>query len=166
MKTIERSKEPLCRSSLQMTWMPGGITIASLVPLTLSLKMTSPDHDLPDGLNGHPNLYPACRWWRPFTRFRGKAHGPAQMPFLFGWPDVMWAAPGVIPSSRGIQSVIPSAAWRNWSPRLKLPIPKLWSITGGEPLMHDLTALTEQLRNAGLQVHLETSVGASLQRHL
>ncbi|MFM2432497.1 MAG: hypothetical protein RLZZ511_3711 [Cyanobacteriota bacterium] len=30
-------------------------------------------------------------------------------------------------------------------------------ITGGEPLMHDLTALTQALREAGLRVHLETS---------
>lgn len=30
-------------------------------------------------------------------------------------------------------------------------------ITGGEPLMHDLFPLTTALKNAGLQVHLETS---------
>jgi organic radical activating enzyme len=30
-------------------------------------------------------------------------------------------------------------------------------ITGGEPLMHDLTALTEQLHDAGLRTHIETS---------
>lgn len=30
-------------------------------------------------------------------------------------------------------------------------------ITGGEPLMHDLTLLTKQLRASGLRVHLETS---------
>lgn len=30
-------------------------------------------------------------------------------------------------------------------------------ITGGEPLLHDLTALTEGLHEAGLRVHLETS---------
>ncbi|MGI0493839.1 7-carboxy-7-deazaguanine synthase QueE [Alkalinema pantanalense CENA528] len=30
-------------------------------------------------------------------------------------------------------------------------------ITGGEPLMHDLTDLTETLQQAGLRVHLETS---------
>ena len=35
--------------------------------------------------------------------------------------------------------------------------PKIVVITGGEPLMHDLTAITQQLRQAGLQVHLETS---------
>jgi organic radical activating enzyme len=35
--------------------------------------------------------------------------------------------------------------------------PKIVVITGGEPLMHDLTALTQQLKNADLQVHLETS---------
>lgn len=30
-------------------------------------------------------------------------------------------------------------------------------ITGGEPLMHNLTLLTEKLKNAGYQTHLETS---------
>ncbi|MCG8365580.1 MAG: 7-carboxy-7-deazaguanine synthase QueE [Pseudanabaenales cyanobacterium] len=35
--------------------------------------------------------------------------------------------------------------------------PHIVVITGGEPLMHDLSALTEQLKAAGLQVHLETS---------
>lgn len=30
-------------------------------------------------------------------------------------------------------------------------------ITGGEPLMHDLTLLTEKLKEAGFQTHLETS---------
>ncbi len=30
-------------------------------------------------------------------------------------------------------------------------------ITGGEPLMHDLTELTQQLQNAGFKTHLETS---------
>lgn len=35
--------------------------------------------------------------------------------------------------------------------------PHIVVITGGEPLMHDLAALTEQLKKAGLQTHLETS---------
>ena len=35
--------------------------------------------------------------------------------------------------------------------------PQIVVITGGEPLMHDLTELTQQLRAANLQVHLETS---------
>ncbi len=35
--------------------------------------------------------------------------------------------------------------------------PQIVVITGGEPLMHDLAALTEQLKEAGLQTHLETS---------
>jgi organic radical activating enzyme len=30
-------------------------------------------------------------------------------------------------------------------------------ITGGEPLMHDLTELTRQLQSTGFKVHLETS---------
>jgi organic radical activating enzyme len=35
--------------------------------------------------------------------------------------------------------------------------PAIVIITGGEPLMHDLTALTDQLKSQGLRVHLETS---------
>lgn len=35
--------------------------------------------------------------------------------------------------------------------------PAIVVITGGEPLMHDLTELTQQLKVQGLQVHLETS---------
>ncbi len=35
--------------------------------------------------------------------------------------------------------------------------PQIVVITGGEPLMHDLTVLTQQLKAADLQVHLETS---------
>lgn len=35
--------------------------------------------------------------------------------------------------------------------------PAIVVVTGGEPLMHDLTTLTEALRTAGLRVHLETS---------
>lgn len=35
--------------------------------------------------------------------------------------------------------------------------PAIVVITGGEPLMHDLTPLTEQLLRCGLRVHLETS---------
>jgi len=35
--------------------------------------------------------------------------------------------------------------------------PAIVVITGGEPLMHDLTELTRQLKNQGLRVHLETS---------
>src|SRR4051812_7032519 len=30
-------------------------------------------------------------------------------------------------------------------------------ITGGEPAMYDLTTLTDQLKNAGLRTHIETS---------
>ena len=35
-------------------------------------------------------------------------------------------------------------------------------ITGGEPLMHDLGALTQELHQAGLRIHLETSGSYSL----
>jgi 7-carboxy-7-deazaguanine synthase len=35
-------------------------------------------------------------------------------------------------------------------------------VTGGEPLMHDLTNLTEQLQKAGLRTHLETSGSSAL----
>jgi organic radical activating enzyme len=35
--------------------------------------------------------------------------------------------------------------------------PQFVVITGGEPLLHDLTGLTAQLQEAGLRVHLETS---------
>src|SRR4051794_39935260 len=35
-------------------------------------------------------------------------------------------------------------------------------ITGGEPLMHDLTALTDQFHKAGLKVHMETSGSSPL----
>lgn len=35
-------------------------------------------------------------------------------------------------------------------------------ITGGEPLMHDLTYLTEQLHKAGLHTHIETSGSSPL----
>lgn len=35
-------------------------------------------------------------------------------------------------------------------------------ITGGEPLMHDLTSLTNQLQSAGLRTHIETSGSSQL----
>lgn len=35
-------------------------------------------------------------------------------------------------------------------------------ITGGEPLMHDLTYLTDQLHSAGLRTHIETSGSSPL----
>src|SRR5687768_12081064 len=34
---------------------------------------------------------------------------------------------------------------------------KIVVITGGEPLMHDLNELTNELRSAGLSTHIETS---------
>ena len=39
-------------------------------------------------------------------------------------------------------------------------------ITGGEPLLHDLTALTTALHKAGLRVHIETSGSSSLSGEL
>jgi organic radical activating enzyme len=39
----------------------------------------------------------------------------------------------------------------------KMANPAMVVITGGEPLMHDLDPLTRELKNQGLQVHLETS---------
>jgi organic radical activating enzyme len=39
----------------------------------------------------------------------------------------------------------------------KLVNPAIVVITGGEPLMHDLTVLTRSLHDAGLRTHLETS---------
>lgn len=39
---------------------------------------------------------------------------------------------------------------------------KIVVITGGEPLMHDLTSLTNALRNAGLRTHIETSGSSPL----
>jgi 7-carboxy-7-deazaguanine synthase len=39
---------------------------------------------------------------------------------------------------------------------------KIVVITGGEPLMHDLTALTEKLHEAGLRMHMETSGSSPL----
>jgi 7-carboxy-7-deazaguanine synthase len=39
---------------------------------------------------------------------------------------------------------------------------KIVVITGGEPLMHDLTELTEQLHKAGFKTHMETSGSSPL----
>jgi 7-carboxy-7-deazaguanine synthase len=39
---------------------------------------------------------------------------------------------------------------------------KIVVITGGEPLMHDLTALTEKLHESGLRTHMETSGSSPL----
>ncbi len=38
-------------------------------------------------------------------------------------------------------------------------------ITGGEPLMHNLDALTDELKNAGLKTHIETSGAYPLSGH-
>lgn len=43
------------------------------------------------------------------------------------------------------------------SQEVKKVNPAIVIITGGEPLMHDLNPLTQQLRELGLRVHLETS---------
>ena len=42
---------------------------------------------------------------------------------------------------------------------------KIVIITGGEPLMYDLTALTKELQQAGLRTHLETSGAYPLSGH-
>src|SRR5215218_4631194 len=39
---------------------------------------------------------------------------------------------------------------------------KMVVVTGGEPLMHDLTELTTQLKYAGFRTHIETSGSSSL----
>ena len=39
-------------------------------------------------------------------------------------------------------------------------------ITGGEPLLHDLTPLTEVLHQAGLNIHIETSGSSPISGHL
>ena len=39
-------------------------------------------------------------------------------------------------------------------------------ITGGEPLLHDLGPLTHQLKNAGLEVHIETSGSSPISGYL
>jgi len=39
-------------------------------------------------------------------------------------------------------------------------------ITGGEPLLHNLDALTQSLKKAGLSVHIETSGSSPLSGHL
>jgi 7-carboxy-7-deazaguanine synthase len=39
-------------------------------------------------------------------------------------------------------------------------------ITGGEPLLHDLSALTRELKAAGLRIHIETSGSSSLSGEL
>lgn len=39
-------------------------------------------------------------------------------------------------------------------------------ITGGEPLMHDLSLLTTALRNVGVRIHIETSGSSPLSGHL
>lgn len=39
---------------------------------------------------------------------------------------------------------------------------KIIVITGGEPLLHDLTGLTIQLKNEGLRTHIETSGSSAL----
>lgn len=43
--------------------------------------------------------------------------------------------------------------------------PHMVVITGGEPLMHDLSALTTQLKQAGQRIHLETSGSHPLSGH-
>ncbi len=51
----------------------------------------------------------------------------------------------------------PQRSLRELVDETKLANPAIAIITGGEPLMHNLKPLTEKLRQAGIQVHLETS---------
>src|SRR5438309_6627676 len=45
---------------------------------------------------------------------------------------------------------------------VRLTAAQIVVITGGEPLLHDLTALTDELKNAGLKTHIETSGSSPL----
>ena len=86
--------------------------------------------------------------------------------FLFGWPDVMWAAPGVIPSSRGIQSVIPQRSVEELVTQAQAANPQIVVITGGEPAdarPHRVDGAVEECRSSGSPGDFG---GASLQRHL
>ena len=64
------------------------------------------------------------------------------------WCDTKHSWPTNRHSAREIGQLVQAAT---------LAQPFMVVITGGEPLMHDLTALTEALKQANLRVHLETS---------
>lgn len=51
----------------------------------------------------------------------------------------------------------PKTNVRQIAEKVKASGSKITVITGGEPTMHDLTALTTELKNVGLKTHLETS---------
>ena len=51
----------------------------------------------------------------------------------------------------------PQRAIRELAMTASRPNPAIVVITGGEPLMHNLDPLTEELHRQGLQIHLETS---------
>jgi 7-carboxy-7-deazaguanine synthase len=56
----------------------------------------------------------------------------------------------------------PRIAVENIVEKVKNTPAQIVVITGGEPLLHDLTELTTLLKNAGLQIHIETSGSSPL----
>src|SRR5258706_4081427 len=51
----------------------------------------------------------------------------------------------------------PKLKIENLKLKVKETLAEIVVITGGEPLMHDLTELTKELQAAGLKTHIETS---------
>ena len=64
------------------------------------------------------------------------------------WCDVKESWPEAAHPRLTVPEIVAAAS--AWPGRLAV-------ITGGEPAMHDLTALTEGLKNAGFRIHIETS---------
>lgn len=64
------------------------------------------------------------------------------------WCDTKHSWPMDRHPARSVLSLVEEAIATN---------PFMVVITGGEPLMHDLSVLTDELRQSGLRVHLETS---------
>lgn len=54
-------------------------------------------------------------------------------------------------------SIYPSMDFESLKEQVKATPASIVVITGGEPLMHDLSILTKTLKEAGLQTHIETS---------
>ena len=134
----------------------GGITIASLVPLTLSLKMTSPITTSPMAERPSQSVS-SLPVVETFHSIQGEGSWTGTNAFFIRlagcdvgcpWCDTKQSWNPKRHPQRSVEELVTQAQAAN---------PQIVVITGGEPLMHDLTALTEQLRNAGLQVHLETS---------